>query len=163
MFSGDGVWICLPAIGDALGAAGWLTSMPSFNNSPWMRGAPHNEFSRLIRRMSSRISFEVRGRPGFPWRDFHFQNTRNPWRCQPMTVSGLTMTADFPTAYFGSRADAMSWVEPEILERSQRRRGAWRSAPGPSTLTTLRAPRVILWHGRPICYRFLGAAIREAN
>ena len=22
MFSGDGVWICLPAIGDALGAAG---------------------------------------------------------------------------------------------------------------------------------------------
>ena len=70
----------------------WLTSMPSFNNSPWMRGAPHNGFSQLIRWMSSRISFEVRGRPGFPWQDFHFQKRRNPWRCQPMTVSGLTMT-----------------------------------------------------------------------
>ncbi len=68
------------------------TSMPSFNSSPWMRGAPHNGFSRLIRRMSSRISLEVRGRPGFPCQDFHFHNRLNPWRCQPMTVSGLTMT-----------------------------------------------------------------------
>ncbi len=70
----------------------WLTSIPSFNNSPWMRGAPHNRFSRLIRWMSLRISFEICGRPDFPWRDFHFQNKRNPWRCPPTTVSGLTMT-----------------------------------------------------------------------
>src|SRR5262245_45101586 len=31
-------------------------SNPSLSSSPWMRGAPHNEFSVLIRRMSSRIS-----------------------------------------------------------------------------------------------------------
>jgi len=49
----------------------------SFNNSPWMWGAPHNGFSRLIRWMRSRISFEVRGRPGIPRQDFHFQNRRN--------------------------------------------------------------------------------------
>ena len=47
------------------------------SSSPWMRGAPHNGFSRLIRWMSSRISFEVRGRPGLPWQDFQFQNRRN--------------------------------------------------------------------------------------
>jgi len=70
----------------------WLTSMPGFNDSPWMRGAPHNGLSRLVRWLSSRISCEVRGRGGFPWQDFHFQNRPNPWRCQPMTVSGSTMT-----------------------------------------------------------------------
>ncbi len=66
--------------------------MPSFNHSPWMRGALHNRFSWLIRWMSSRISFGARGRPGLPWQDFHFQNRRNPCQCQPITVWGLTMT-----------------------------------------------------------------------
>jgi hypothetical protein len=39
------------------------TSMPSINNSPWIRGAPHNGFARLIRRTSFRISVSIRGRP----------------------------------------------------------------------------------------------------
>ena len=42
------------------------TSMPSFNNSPWMRGAPHSGFSRLIRRINSRTSCGTAGRPGRP-------------------------------------------------------------------------------------------------
>ena len=36
------------------------TSMPSFSNSPWMRGAPHSGFSRLIRRITSRTSCGTR-------------------------------------------------------------------------------------------------------
>ena len=31
------------------------------------------------------------GRPGFPRRDFHVQKSLNPLRCQPMTVSSLTI------------------------------------------------------------------------
>jgi hypothetical protein len=34
-------------------------SMPSFSSSPWMRGAPHVGFSRLILRISSRTSVEI--------------------------------------------------------------------------------------------------------
>src|SRR5215470_5969911 len=63
-------------------------SMPSLNNSPWMRGAPQIGFSRLILRISCRISLDTGGRPGWPRRTFQVQNNRNPLRCQPMTVSG---------------------------------------------------------------------------
>jgi len=43
--------------------------------------------------MSWRKSLGIRGLPG---RDFHFQNKRNAWRCQPINVAGLTMrSADF--------------------------------------------------------------------
>ena len=45
------------------------TSIPSINNSPWIRGAPHSGFSRLIRRISARISESILGRPP-TWRDF---------------------------------------------------------------------------------------------
>ena len=38
-------------------------SKPSFSSSPWMRGAPHSGFSLLIRRMSSRSSRSIFGRP----------------------------------------------------------------------------------------------------
>ena len=37
-------------------------------------------------------SLDTGGRPGFPRRDFHVQKSLNPLRCQPMTVSGLTIT-----------------------------------------------------------------------
>ena len=39
------------------------SSKPSLSNSPWIRGAPHNGFSRLIRRIRSRRSRSIRGRP----------------------------------------------------------------------------------------------------
>src|SRR5260370_188025 len=67
------------------------TSMPSLRSSPWMRGAPQSGFSRLILRISLRISFDTGGRPRWPRRTFQVQNNRNPLRCQAMTVSGLTM------------------------------------------------------------------------
>ena len=49
-------------------------------------------FSRDIRRTRARISLDTGGRLGFPRRDFHVQKSLNPLRCQPMTVSGLTIT-----------------------------------------------------------------------
>ena len=49
-------------------------------------------FSRDIRRIKSRISCSILGRPGRTARDFHLQTKRNPCRCQWITVSGLTMT-----------------------------------------------------------------------
>src|SRR5260370_39254880 len=56
-----------------------------------MRGAPQSGFSRLILRISLRISFDTGGRPVWPRRTFQVQNRRNPVRCQAMTVAGLTM------------------------------------------------------------------------
>src|SRR3954447_5646668 len=40
--------------------------IPSFSSSPWMRGAPQVGFSRLIRRIRSRVSFATTGRPLLP-------------------------------------------------------------------------------------------------
>ncbi len=73
----------------------WEMEKPSFNSSPWIRGAPHSVFSRDIRRIRSRISLDTGGRPGFPRRDFHVQKSLYPLRCQPMTVSGLTITREW--------------------------------------------------------------------
>jgi hypothetical protein len=86
---------------------GCETVMPSFSSSPWMRGAPHSGFARLICRMRSRTSFGTAGRPvlrgrdfqvfgtaGRPvlrGRDFQVQKSRKPLRDQATTVSGLTM------------------------------------------------------------------------
>ena len=47
-------------------------------------------FSSFICRISERTWASTGGRPPLG-RDFHCQNKRNPWRCQPITVSGLTM------------------------------------------------------------------------
>lgn len=74
-----------------LATADCATSIPSIKNSPWMRGAPHQGFSRHIRRIRSRISLSILGRP--PRQpDFHRQYARKPCRCHRSTVSGLTMT-----------------------------------------------------------------------
>jgi hypothetical protein len=67
-------------------------SMPSLSSSPWMRGAPHSGLSRLIWRISFRASWQTGGRPGWPRRTFQVQNSRNPLRCQWITVSGFTIT-----------------------------------------------------------------------
>ena len=75
--------------------AAWEMEKPSFKSSPWIRGAPHNVFSRDIRRIRSRISLDTGGRPGFPRRDFPVQKSLNPLRCHLMTVSGLTITREW--------------------------------------------------------------------
>jgi hypothetical protein len=53
-------------------------SMPSFSSSPWIRGAPHNGFARLICRIKSRSSRGTPGRPALRRRDLHVQNSRKP-------------------------------------------------------------------------------------
>jgi hypothetical protein len=50
-------------------------------------------------RIRSRTSSETAGLPVVPCRTFQVQNNWNPFRCQAMTVSGLTMTsADLQSA-----------------------------------------------------------------
>jgi hypothetical protein len=68
----------------------WAISMPSLSSSPWMRGAPHRGFSRLIRRTRLPMLADRAGRPA-PRRDFQRQNRRKPVRCQRSRVSGLKM------------------------------------------------------------------------
>src|SRR6266436_2110851 len=68
----------------------WLTLMPSLSSSPWMRGAPHNGLALLMRRIKSRISVPILGRPGRC--DRHRQKSRKPLRCHWTTVAGLTNT-----------------------------------------------------------------------
>src|SRR5437899_8758370 len=65
------------------------TVRPSFNSSPWILGALHSGFARLICRIRSRRSLAIAGRP-HRRRLFHAQYRRNPCRCQPITVSGRT-------------------------------------------------------------------------
>ena len=67
------------------------TCRPSFNSSPAMRGAPQPGLARLIRRSSSATSPDTDGRPA-GGRLFYLPYSRNPCRCQPMTVSGLTIS-----------------------------------------------------------------------
>jgi putative ABC transport system substrate-binding protein len=56
-------------------------------SSPWIRDAPHLGFSLLIRRMRSRNSRSIFGRPA-RFRDFQRQNAVKPARCQRRMVSG---------------------------------------------------------------------------
>src|SRR5215831_20644104 len=65
----------------------WATSKPSINSSPWIRDAPHLGFSLLIRRMRSRNSRSIFGRPA-RCRDFQRQNAVKPARCPRRMVSG---------------------------------------------------------------------------
>ena len=55
------------------------------------------------RRTRWRISLDT---PGFLRRDFHVQKSLNPLRCQPMTVSGLTITRAWRQP--GHRQDRMT-------------------------------------------------------
>ena len=67
------------------------TSWPNRASSDTIRGAPQVGFPRDMRRIRSRISRSMGGRPGLPDFDFHLQYTLNPIRCHLMTVSGCTM------------------------------------------------------------------------
>ena len=51
---------------------------------------------KVISRINWRISSGTFGLP-LRDRDFHFQNKRKPARCQPITVSGFTITKGFRT------------------------------------------------------------------
>ena len=51
--------------------------------------SPQPGFSRLMRRISARISVDTAGRPGRPRRTLQVQNMRKAFRCQPITVSGF--------------------------------------------------------------------------
>ena len=57
-------------------------SMPSLRSSPWIGGALQSGLSRLIRRISSRVSTARLGRPLRPRRDFHVQNKWKLVQCQ---------------------------------------------------------------------------------
>src|SRR5215469_5763607 len=65
---------------------------PSFCNSPWIFGAPQSEFSCARRRIRRRTSSVILGLPP-RGRDFQRQYRRKLARCQPTTVSGLTITS----------------------------------------------------------------------
>jgi hypothetical protein len=66
--------------------------MPSFSfNSAAIRSSPHVTFAVAIVVMSRRTSTGTRGRPrAF---DLHRQKSRNPLRCQRISVSGFTMVS----------------------------------------------------------------------
>ena len=110
---------------------------PSFKSSPWIRGAPHRVFSRDIRRTRSRISLDTGGRPGFPRRDFHVQKSLNPLRCQPMTVSGLTITRAWRQP--GHRQDRMT--QKTLSAFRSNGRGLFRFR----TATCCRRARISVW------------------
>ena len=57
-----------------------------------VRARPTADSRGLIVRISFRTSSKVGGRPGRPWRTFQVLYSRKPLQCQPITVSGLTMT-----------------------------------------------------------------------
>jgi hypothetical protein len=68
------------------------SSIPSFNNSQWMRGAPRRRLAKLIVRIRSRTSPVITGGVS-RFRLFHFRKSRKPFRCQAMAVSGLTTSS----------------------------------------------------------------------
>jgi hypothetical protein len=62
---------------------------PASPTAPLPRACPQVGFSFAICTMSLRMFSGIRGRPAC---DFHFRNNWKPLRCQPIRVSGLTMT-----------------------------------------------------------------------
>ena len=70
------------------------TSMPSFNSSPWIRGAPHKGFAAAMRETRARISALTGGRPTRGRPESLVQCSRKRCRCHRRTVSGVTITRD---------------------------------------------------------------------
>ena len=66
-------------------------AIPSFSNSPWIRGAPQRQFSAAMRRIRSRYGESIHGLPGR--RERRRQHRCNPSRCQRSTVAGWTSTS----------------------------------------------------------------------
>ena len=65
------------------------TVRPSFSSSPWILGAPQRGLAQLIRRIRSRSSVLIMGRPDRR-QLFHAQYSLKPRRCYRTTVSGRT-------------------------------------------------------------------------
>jgi len=63
------------------------TRIPSMPSSPWIRGAPHKQLLRLMRRMSWRTSRSIRGRPSRRRGQGQTHRGRRPARCHRRTVS----------------------------------------------------------------------------
>src|SRR5262245_23323664 len=59
-----------------------------------MRGAPHSGLASVICLIKALTFGSTAGRPPVLRRDSFVQKSRKPWRCQPMTVSGLMMIKD---------------------------------------------------------------------
>jgi hypothetical protein len=86
-----------------------------------MRIAPQRGFSRLIFRISLRISFNTGGRPRWPQQTFQAQNSRNTLRCHAMTVAGLTMqraSAIRPRHHKTSPQEPVEPIELRSLQRA---------------------------------------------
>jgi hypothetical protein len=105
------------------------TVMPSFTNSPWIRGAPQRRFSVAMRRMRARTSATMRGLPGRR-RGRRRQHPRNPSRCQRATVAGWTRTRASCQRGHQRRKHSQSKRPAERKRRSERPRTPswWRSA-----------------------------------
>src|SRR6266699_3800403 len=89
-----------------------------------MRGAPHKEFSALIRRISARRSASIFGRPPRE-RDFQHQYRRKPARCQRTRVLGRMIVMVFRTdgnhrysKTKNKRSPFVRWTRPRTLRRS---------------------------------------------
>lgn len=98
------------------------TSIPSISSSPWICGAPHSAFSLLIRRMRSRMSRSILGRPQHR-RDFQRQYARKPHRYERITFSGLTTMIAFRIA--GKHRYGQTQINRSMF-RSRARDGALR-------------------------------------
>ena len=110
---------------------------PSFKSSPWIRGAPHRVFSP--RHPSDQIADLPRHRRSarFSRRDFHVQKSLNALRCQPMTVSGLTITRAWRQP--GHRQDRMT--QKTLSAFRSNGRGLFRFR----TATCCRRARISVW------------------
>jgi hypothetical protein len=90
-------------------------SNPSFNSSPWMRGAPQVGFSLAMVWIAIRTSRAVNGLPTSLLRDRKRQYKRKPFRCQRTTVSGFTIRSDL---------DQFGHSRRRVNTRSKRRKRA---------------------------------------
>src|SRR5487761_1090729 len=85
-----------------------------------MRGAPQRGLARFILRSRSRTSPGTEGRP-LRFRLFHLQYRRKPFRCQAITVLGLTISsADRQSAHKRESQTHRSRSVAESLRRRPR-------------------------------------------
>ena len=68
------------------------TAIPSFCNSPWIRGAPHGGFAAAKRETRALIAALTGGRPPRGPPESLVQCARKRRRCYRSTVSGVTIT-----------------------------------------------------------------------
>ena len=95
-------------------------SKPGLSSSPWMRGAPHVGFSAAMRKIKARISLLTGFRPpGLCTREMSRQYMRNPARCQPTTVRGVTRMSGF----FQPAHSLRNTIQNNFCRALTRRRG----------------------------------------